>query len=127
MNSLAFGAGTFLLVSGNAIYTTKDGKAWHKEPAAPADKFRQAVYTGSEFFLSGEKGTYTSADGISWKAFGKAIPCDVSWANGSLFIGTSWPGKVWTSADGRKWTRGETPKPELGINQIVYGAVTAKE
>ena len=76
VNSLAFGGGTFLLVSGNALYTTKDGRAWHKEPAAPADKFRQAVYTGSEFFLSGEKGVYTSADGISWKTFGKPIPCE---------------------------------------------------
>ncbi len=35
VNSLAFGAGTFLLVSGSAIYTTKDGKVWHKELACP--------------------------------------------------------------------------------------------
>jgi hypothetical protein len=123
VNSLAFGAGTFLLVSGSAIYTTKDGKVWHKELGAPTDKFRQAVYTGSEFFLSGEKFTYTSVDGISWKVLGKPIPCEVSWSNGSLFIGTGWPGKVWTSSDGRNWTRGDAPQPELGINQIVHGAV----
>ena len=127
VRSLAFGGGRFLLVSGDALYTTKDGAAWHKEPAAPADKFREAVYTGSEFFLSGEKGAYASPDGISWKAFGKPIPCEVNWSNGAFFIGTGWPGKVWTSTDGRKWTRGEAPQPELGINQVVHGAVTTEE
>ena len=85
------------------------------------------MYTGSEFFLSGAKGAYTSADGISWKTFGKPIPCDVSWSNGSLFIGTVWAGRMWISPDGLKWTRGEAPEPELGINAIVHGAVTAKD
>ncbi|HET6251022.1 MAG TPA: hypothetical protein VFE47_25255 [Tepidisphaeraceae bacterium] len=123
VKSMAFGAGKFLLASSDAIYTSPDGLSWHKEPAGPADSFRDVVFTGKEFFLSGNKGTYTSSDGATWKPLGKPAPCTVCWSNGSLFIGTGWPGKMLSSTNGQKWERGEQPMPGMGINQVVYGEV----
>jgi hypothetical protein len=121
VKSLQFGAGKFLLVAADSLYTSPDGQKWSREPAAPADTFRGVVWTGKEFFLSGKASTYTSADGITWKPFGKAIPCNVLWSDGTLFIGTSWPGQMWHSTDGLKWDKGDQPQPGMGVNQIAAG------
>lgn len=122
VKGLAFGAGKFLLTSTDGVHTSPDGKTWKLEPASPTDKLGNVVWTGKEFFLSGKQGTYTSPDGVSWTPFGtKPIPCNVVWSDGKLFIGTGWPGKMWSSTDGQKWTQGLQPLPPMGVNQIVYG------
>lgn len=124
--SLVFGAGKFLLASNDALYTSPDGARWEKETAAPVDQFRDAVWTGNQFFLSAKAGTYTSPDGISWKPLGKPIPSGVLWSDGKLFIGSGWPGKMFSSVDGVKWTVRQQPMPAMGVNQIVYGVPSAK-
>jgi hypothetical protein len=125
VKSVQFGAGKFLLVSADALYTSADGQKWTREETAPADSFRGVVWTGREFFLTGKQSTYTSADGLAWKPFGKPSPCNVLWSDGSLFIGSGWPGQMWHSTDGLKWTKDAQPMPGMGINQIAYGMPAA--
>ena len=125
VRGLAFGAGKFVLMSPDAVFTSVDGKSWNKEAAAPADSFRGIVWTGREFFLAGKQSTYTSADGVTWKPFGKSISCNPIWSDGSVYIGTGWPGTMWYSTDGQKWTQGEPVLPVMGVNQIVYGVPAA--
>jgi hypothetical protein len=121
VKSLVFGAGKFLLVSPDALYTSPDGQKWTRNAESPAEKLEQAVWTGKEFFLRTGKGTFTSPDGIAWKPFGKPTPCGILWTDGLFFIGSGWPGKMFSSNDGLKWEKGEQPLPGLGINQIAYG------
>ncbi|HWE02972.1 MAG TPA: hypothetical protein VG326_11245 [Tepidisphaeraceae bacterium] len=121
VRSLCFGGGKFLLVSTDALYTSGDGQRWTRGAASPADAFDRVVWTGKEFYLTAKKGTYTSPDGVAWKPLGKPIPCGILWTDGSLFLGSGWPGKMFASTDGIKWEKGEQPMPGLGINQIAYG------
>lgn len=121
VKSVVYGAGKFLLVGPDAVYTSADGQKWNKEPGSPADTFREAIWTGKEFLLNAKQASYTSADGLTWKPQGKPIPCGLLWSDGSLYLGTSWAGKMYSSIDGLTWTKGEQPKPDMGINQIAYG------
>jgi hypothetical protein len=123
VNSLQFGDGKFLLVSTDALYTSPDGVKWTKGESPPADTFRDVVWTGKEFFLSGKAATYTSPDAVTWKSAGKPAPCSLLWSDGSLFLGTGWPGRMFHSTDGLKWDRTEPAQPAMGINQIAYGVV----
>ena len=45
-------------------------------------------------------------------------------ANGVL-VGTSWPGRMWSSADGLTWAKGK-PMTDNGINAVAYGVPGGK-
>lgn len=124
---IVFGADKFLIVSTDSLHTSPDGQKWTKIPTAPTDKFRDAIWTGKEFLLNGKDSCYTSPDGLTWTAKGKPSPCGLVWSDGSIYIGTGWPGQMFSSVDGLTWTKGEKPKPEMGVNQIAYGVPGEKK
>src|SRR5204863_6238436 len=108
------------------VLTSKDGAGWQKQTIADAGDFQQLVWTPKGFVAVGKKDAFTSPDGLSWTALGKRIPCHILWANEKIWIGTTWPGQMWSSTDGDAWTKGAKMTPN-GMNQVVYGMVGKPE
>jgi len=120
---LAFGAGQFVAVGAEGlVMTSKDGKGWQRQTVAEAGDFQQLAWTPKGFVAVGKKGAFTSPDAASWTALPRRIPCHLLWADENLTIGTTWPGQMWSSADGATWTKGAALTPN-GMNQVVYGRV----
>jgi hypothetical protein len=115
---LAFGAGKFVAVNPSDIQHSADGKSWTPATGAPQDEFRGIVWTGKMFVVSGKAGTYSSADGVAWKPFGKPAPGSIVWADERGFIAAGWPGKMFFSTDGQTWKSTGQPQPGLGINKV---------
>ncbi len=127
VKSMVFGADKFVIAAKDAIYTSVDGSIWTRQSTSPSDTFHDIIWTGKEFYLFGKQASYTSADAIAWKPVGKAAPCGVLWSDGTRFIGTGWPGKMWSSTDAVHWTPGQQPLPGMGINQIAVGVLEGKK
>ena len=118
---LTFGAGKFIAVNPDGIQLSPDAQKWTPAPSAPQDELRGVVWTGKIFILSGKAGTYSSADGLAWKPFGKPAPGNIVHADEHGFIATGWPGKMSFSADGQTWKPAGQPEPGLGVNKVVFG------
>jgi hypothetical protein len=127
IRDIAFGAGRFVLVGLDGVrLTSTDGVAWEETGREPEVELSRVVWTGTQFFATGQGTVFTSPDGKTWTKGDKKIPCTVLYATDTAFIGTSWPGQMWHSADGQKWTKGATLPPN-GINDVAVGIVsTAK-
>jgi hypothetical protein len=123
---LAFGAGKFVAVETDGIFTSADAKTWQAVAAIPQDELGGIVWTGKEFLLSGKAGTYTSADGIAWKPFGKKAPGSIVYAGDRGYIATGWPGKMSFSSDGQTWKSTGQAEPGLAVNKVVFGGVDSK-
>src|SRR4051812_7673382 len=54
---LAFGAGKFVAVNADAIFTSADAKTWQPVSAPPQDELKGIVWTGQQFVVSGKAGT----------------------------------------------------------------------
>jgi len=120
---LAFGAGLFVAVGAEGlVMTSKDGQAWQRQTVSEAGDFQQLAWTPKGFVGVGKKGAFSSADGLTWTALPKRIPCHLLWADDKVAIGTTWPGQMWSSTDGATWTKGAALTPN-GMNEVVYGAV----
>jgi hypothetical protein len=123
VNGLAFGAGLFVAVGGDGlVMTSKDGREWKRQTVADAGDFEQLAWTPKGFVAVSKKSAFTSADGLTWTALPKRAPCHVLWADEKISIGTTWPGQMWSSADGSTWAKGAPLTPN-GMNQVVYGEV----
>ena len=121
VRALAFGAGRFVLVGPEGLrISSTDGLKWEHEVKEAGAELWSVAWTGKRFVANGTKGAFSSDDGIAWKAWPKMIPCDISYADESVWIGTSWPGQMWSSKDGLEWTRGPKQTPN-GINKVVSG------
>ena len=116
---LVFGAGKFLALNTDGIFTSADAKEWKPVADLPKDELKNIIWAGKQFVLTGKAGTYASPDGLSWKPFGKAPPGNIVWAGEQGFIATGWPGKMFFSADGQTWKSTGQPTPGMGVNQVV--------
>ncbi|GAB4454027.1 MAG: hypothetical protein OHK0029_08010 [Armatimonadaceae bacterium] len=124
VRGIAYGADCFVAVGpeGRCVRST-DGITWKVQHEEPDVNLGNIVWTGSAFFATGSGKGYLSADGKSWKKVEQRIPCNVLYADASVFIGTTWPGQMWTSPDGQRWEKCDAMPPN-GINQVVYGKVS---
>ena len=118
---LAFGAGKFVALNADAIFTSPDGTSWTPVSERPEDELRGLVWTGEKFVLTGKAATYVSADGVKWKPFGKPSPGNILFAGGATFIASGWPGRMFFSGDAQNWKATGQPTPPLGVNRIVFG------
>ena len=118
LSEIAFGNGVFvaatdLAPSGLArisgIATSPDGLVW---TVTPTTNSMWVSATGLSFahglfFLQGNSGTYTSADGQTWsfvpQASGAIGFSGVAWSGGT-YVGVSWLGRIATSTDGVSWS-----------------------
>ena len=123
VRAMAFGAGRFVAVGPDGLrISSADGDTWEHEAREPKLTLDHVMWTGAEFFATGGGKGFASADGKTWAARPKPVPCGVLYADAArgVWIGTSWPGQMWSSADGRAWTRGAKLTPN-GINAVAYG------
>ncbi len=124
ITGMTFGGGRFVVVGkGGLRMSSTDGQSWEHEAREADVQLENVVWTGKEFFTSGGGKGYASADGQSWTAWPKPVPCTVLLADAArgVWIGTSWPGHMWSSADGLEWKRAPELTPN-GINSAAYGA-----
>ena len=118
---IVFGGGHFVMMAGNgptSLIRSKDGVTW--EPVAmPGDaKVSWLVNTDAMLLAGDNKTTYASTDAQEWKASARATKGNVIWSDGQRFIGSSWPGKMSFSKDGRTWEAANEMTAN-GINRVV--------
>lgn len=124
VRDLTFADGKFVAVGPDGLrMSSTDGKKWEQTKQDGAD-LNSVVWTGEQFLASGGKSPFASKDGVAWKAWPKAVPCHVMCVANGVFVGTSWPGQMWRSADGVEWKKCPALPPN-GINQVVYGVPKA--
>ena len=123
---LAFGAGKFVAVNPDGLFTSPDAKTWQQVNGAPADEYKGIVWSGKQFILGGKNNTYASADGIAWKPFGSKPPGNIVLADEHGYIATGWPGKMFFSPDGQTWKPTGQPQPEMGVNKVVRSGSDSK-
>ena len=127
VRDIAFGNGRFVLVGPNGLrLSSADGKTWEHKATEEGVDLGHVVWTDKEFLATGGGAAYHSKDGEKWEKSPKNIPCGVVWADDRILIGTTWPGQMWSSTDGKDWTRGAKMTPN-GINKVLYGVPTAKK
>jgi hypothetical protein len=125
----AFGAGKFLMIApGGVCLASADGAKWDRSTIPSGEDLSYVLWTGKRFLAAGKKAVLTSRDGTTWEKLANSIPCHMLFADESrhVFIGTTWPGQMWSSSDGIKWTRGE-PLPKDGINCVAADNGVVKE
>ncbi|QEL17923.1 hypothetical protein [Limnoglobus roseus] len=121
VRDLTFANGRFVAVGPDGLrMTSADGVKWEHTVKQDGLELNSVVWTGEQFLASGGKTPFTSKDGVTWAAHPKAIPCHVLSVEKGAFVGTSWPGQMWHSADGLDWKKCATTTPN-GINKVVYG------
>jgi hypothetical protein len=121
IRDIAFGAGRFVIVGPDGLrMSSADGVKWEHEANAEGENLGWVVWTGREFLAGGGKTTYSSADGIKWEAWPTKVPCKVlvGDAAAGVWVGTSWPGQMWYSADGKDWKKAPALPPN-GMNAAV--------
>jgi len=118
LRALAFGGNSFVAVGNGVIVTSADGKAWLRQERPTEEKLEWIRWTGKEFLAGGGKTVLSSADGRQWQPSPLRPPGRVLWTDGTRFIATAWPGKMFFSADGRTWQPSPAMPPN-GINSVV--------
>jgi hypothetical protein len=98
----------------------KDGKEWMERAREDGQDLHWVTWTGSEFVCGGGKFAYRSPDGVKWEKWPTAIPCSVLCVTAQGWVGTSWPGQMWHSADGKAWVKCRSMPPN-GINGVLFG------
>ena len=85
-------------------YST-DGITWNTPifNIAPTSSFNTAIWTGSQFVITGGNGIYTSTNGASWIRIGAGIYTNGMAWDGSKYIATSISGAM-TSTDLTSWS-----------------------
>jgi hypothetical protein len=120
VRGLCFAAGKFVAVGpGGLRMSSKDGIKWEHHAKEEGADLTSLAWTGKEFLASGGKYAYSSADGVTWKAWPKPIPCHVLGVRDGVFVGTSWPGQMWHSKDGIEWKKCDPLTPN-GINSLAF-------
>lgn len=104
--SLAYGAGSFVMVGGAAILTSTDGISWGFANGATIGDWNSVAWSGSIFAAIGRTGAVqTSPTGSTWtpQATVAGLYNDITW-NGNVFVAVGTSGSVKTSPDGVSWT-----------------------
>ncbi|MBX9677793.1 MAG: hypothetical protein K2X38_03435 [Gemmataceae bacterium] len=121
VRGLTFADGKFVAVGPDGMrMTSADGKTWKRFDAEEKDEFAWIVRAGDRFVCGGGKKTYQSRDGEKWERWLVRIPCEVKSVTESMWVGTTWPGQMWHSEDGKTWVRAKTAPPN-GINEVTFG------
>jgi len=123
LRDLVFGNGRFVAVGPEGLrISSKDGIKWDNATGEKGLDISSVAWTGKEFVVPHWQGAYTSADGIDWKKADYSVPVTILYADAERgrYIGTGWPGQMWSSVDGKKWTRGKPMTPN-GINRAIFG------
>lgn len=114
---VAFGAGRFVAVTPEAVWTSTDGRNWESRPGDGAD----AVAFGGNRFVSVGAQARTSTDGLRWtttKEFGERPMSRIAYGGGrflaaggnnALNFFDTWGAM---SGDGSSWT--SVPVPRIG-------------
>lgn len=118
-NDIAFGNGVFVIVGdGGLRETSKDGVAWANRVTGEKDEsLTNIAWTGKEFIASGNRGAYTSPDGVAWTKAAMKLPSRYAVGNG-MFVGCS-AGRMSYSKDGKTWMPAKTDGT-LQITKIIY-------
>ena len=120
--SIAFGAGRFVVVGpGGVRESSADGEHWEHRATDPGADSSSVVWDGKRFVAAGGKFAYTSPDGVEWKQEAKGIPCTVLYAAEGNYLGGSWAGNVWHSADGLDWKK-VMSGPGNSVEAIAFGS-----
>jgi hypothetical protein len=125
VRAMAFGNDRFVVVGPEGLrMSSTDGSKWEHEVREPKSNLDSVVWTGKEFLASGGGKGYASVDGKTWMPWPKPVPCSVLYADAArqVWIGTSWPGNMWSSVNGLEWKRAKETTPN-GINAAAYGEV----
>ncbi len=125
LTGMVFGGRRFVIVGRGGLRTSStDGQKWEHEYREPGINLESVVWTGKRFFTAGEGKGFVSTDGIFWKDWSARVPCSVLYVDEErgIWIGSSWPGHMWSSADGRTWNRAKEMTPN-GINAVAYSQV----
>ena len=107
LNSVAYGAGNFVAVSGDGdVFTLGDGTNWTLQVTV-ASYLRTVRYINGRFFALGYHGTVlSSADGVGWTPgnglSASEVPLDIAYGSGRL-VAVGGP-RIFTSSDGSSWT-----------------------
>jgi hypothetical protein len=96
-----------------------DGEAWRETGRAEGKGLEWIVWAGDRFVCGGGGATFASADGATWEAWAKPIPCHVLAVGPGGWVGTSWPGQMWHSPDGLAWAKAAKMPPN-GINAAAF-------
>jgi len=121
VRGLTFANGRFVAIGPDGLrMASSDGKEWKQHAREEGQDLNWVVWTGKEFVCGGGKAAYHSADGAKWEKWPAAIPCSVKCVTETGWVGTTWPGQMWHSPDGKTWTRAKAMTPN-GINKVVFG------
>ena len=127
IRAMTFGSGRFVVVGPDGLRlssTIRQGNIWEHEVREAKVDLESVVWTGKEFFTAGGGKGYSSTDGKTWKPWPAPVPCTVLLADTArgVWIGSSWPGQMWSSADGLEWKRAKPMTPD-GINSAAYAEI----
>jgi len=123
IRAVAFGNGRFVVVGPHGLrMSSGDGMKWEHAVREPKLTLDSLVWTGKEFLASGDGKGFASTDGKAWTPWPKPVPCSVLYVDAArkVWIGTSWPGTMWSSVDGVQWKRAKETTPN-GINAVAFG------
>jgi serine/threonine protein kinase len=98
------------------------GRIWHTRTSGTTQNFFDAVWSGSQFVVVGDKGTILiSPDGITWtpqrSSTGNPLS-GIGWS-GSQFVVVGYLGIIISSPDGRTWTPQQSGTP-YGLKDITW-------
>lgn len=118
---IVFGGGHFVMMAGNnnvGLIRSKDGFEWTPIALPDDGKVSWLVTTGATLLAGNNKTAYISTDATSWQASPMTTKGNPLWSDGKRFIGSSWPGKMSWSADGKSWENANELTAN-GINRVV--------
>ena len=106
-NGIAFGNGTFVAVTGNAILTSPDGADWTVRISGSSFRLKGVAF-GSSSFVAVGGAVLVSPEGIDW-TLGRSAPIvadlgAVTFVN-NMFVAVGYGGVILTSPDGVTWTQ----------------------
>jgi hypothetical protein len=106
--SIAHGNGTFVAVGNNngLIVTSKDGVQWTRQASGNSHDYFSAVIFGNGAFIisGGDRDTYVSSDGITWKRTPSRGYQPQAYGNG-MFISLGNYDSISISLDGITWEK----------------------
>ena len=118
---IAYGAGHFVVVGPEGrIESSHDGQNWTRAEVPPEEDFQAVIWTGKSFIAKGRQ-TWLSADGLSWHAEAKGLPCEPGFGREGLGgVGFSWGGNIFFSSDFQVWKKVPVPSGP-SLNAVAWG------
>jgi len=117
--SIAYGNGIFVAsTDGATVATSVDGITWTDQAVGAGGG--GICFTGSEFVLWRNSGTYRSSNGTVWAQVTTGARAIAGFFNG-LYVSFDWPLRVNTSSDLMSWKRVFEPLGS-GLSQMVVGS-----